>query len=403
MNIKINVKNIIYITFGIIILLGLYKPGYVYEVKNLDTMYTIFQFFSLMLCAVIAVKYFRKLFIPEFILIVGIKLYTLLITVLMQGSIQDFGYSFIWILCEIILFSYYLRLKHYLGIKIIYLTLATLVFINLVSIISFPKGMYNFESERIYTFLGHANTTSVFSFPLFVLSIIFIKQNIWKYFSCTNIIICVVSTVLIQSATAFVIYTVFILLNFIFAIKKQFPKRILFTVYVIVMLLSVGIVFFNIQNIFSFLIENILHRELNFTNRDYYWGITINYIKNSFLGYGYVAGTSRIGGLGSHDSLLEILFEGGVFLLFLYTVWFWKISKLLDKARDNEIIKILILSLTATMLNCITESSISDYKWYILYIITINEIYYYKNTALFVKKMNIANPPLDRCRKVENW
>ena len=304
----------------------------------------------------------------------------------MQGSIQDCAYSFIWMLCEIILISYYLRFKRNLGMKIICVALATLVYINLASIILFPEGMYNFGSERIYTFLGQANTTLVYSFPLFVLSIIFIKQNKWRWFSYVNIIACVASTGLIQSATAYVVYAVFILLNVILAIKKKFPKGMLFTVYVIVMLLSAGIIFFKIQNAFGFLIENILHRELNLTNRDYYWGITINYIKNNLLGYGYVAGTSRIGGLGSHDSLLEILFEGGALLLFLYTVWFRKISKLFDKACDNEIIKILLFSLTATMLNCITESSISDYKWYILYIIAINEIYNYrKYSAVNVK------------------
>ena len=191
---------------------------------------------------------------------------------------------------------------------------------------------------------------------------------------------------LYQSATAYVVYAVFISLNIIFAIKKRFPKGMFFTIYIIIMLLSVGIIFFKIQNIFGFLIKNILHRELNFTNRDYYWGITINYIKNNLLGYGYVAGTARIGGLGSHDSLLEILFEGGALLLLLYTVWFKKISKLFDKACDSATIKILLFSLSAMMLTCITESSISDYKWYILYVIAINEIYNSKRTCPVIAK-----------------
>ena len=383
---KIHLKNIIGIAFGAIVLLALYKPGYTYEVSSIDSAFTILQLISLIVCAIVAIKYFRKLFVPEFVLLIVIKTSTLLFTVIMQGSLKDYVYSFVWLICEIILISYYLRFKRKLGIKTVCIALAILVYINLASIIMFPEGMYNFGSERIYTFLGHANTTLVFSFPLFVISILLIKQKQWRWFSRLNIIVCVISTILIQSATAYVVYAVFISLNIIFAIKKRFPKGMFFTIYIIIMLLSVGIIFFKIQNIFGFLIKNILHRELNFTNRDYYWGITINYIKNNLLGYGYVAGTARIGGLGSHDSLLEILFEGGALLLLLYTVWFKKISKLFDKACDSATIKILLFSLSAMMLTCITESSISDYKWYILYVIAINEIYNSKRTCPVIAK-----------------
>ena len=294
----------------------------------MNSAFTILQLISLIVCAIVAIKYFRKLFVPEFVLLIVIKTYTLLFTVIMQGSLKDYVYSFVWLICEIILISYYLRFKRKLGIKTVCIALAILVYINLASIIMFPEGMYNFGSERIYTFLGACKYYIGIFIPIICYFNIADKTKQWRWFSRLNIIVCVISTILIQSATAYVVYAVFISLNIIFAIKKRFPKGMFFTIYIIIMLLSVGIIFFKIQNIFGFLIKNILHRELNFTNRDYYWGITINYIKNNLLGYGYVAGTARIGGLGSHDSLLEILLKEALYYYFIYTVWFQKNFKI---------------------------------------------------------------------------
>ena len=98
---KIHLKNIIGIAFGAIVLLALYKPGYTYEVSSIDSAFTILQLISLIVCAIVAIKYFRKLFVPEFVLLIVIKTYTLLFTVIMQGSLKDYVYSFVWLICEI--------------------------------------------------------------------------------------------------------------------------------------------------------------------------------------------------------------------------------------------------------------------------------------------------------------
>lgn len=113
----------------------------------------------------------------------------------------------------------------------------------------------------------------------------------------------------------------------------------------IYLFLEIGIVFFRIQDIFSFIIVGILNRNLTFTGRTYIWNDYIEQFKNSnmihkLLGnYGIAANV-----VNTHNMFLGLLAFTGIIGLVLYFYIFYMSIKRLknnyksDKARFVSII-----------------------------------------------------------------
>ena len=78
------------------------------------------------------------------------------------------------------------------------------------------------------------------------------------------------------------------------------------------------IIVFRMQNIFAIIIENVLNRDLNFTNRIYIWDTALKYIKDSiYFGYGFESSAIRIikfnymQAVTCHNQLLDLLYQCG--------------------------------------------------------------------------------------------
>ncbi|OBR89893.1 hypothetical protein CLRAG_38700 [Clostridium ragsdalei P11] len=149
------------------------------------------------------------------------------------------------------------------------------------------------------------------------------------------LLICITITeLLVWSATGMVGW--FILLVYIFYV--EFTGRIkslpYFKLSVVAVLLNISIVFFNIQDKLSFLIECILQKSLTFTGRTYIWKINLEQIRQSWIiGYGY--GYRAVGFFYAHNAILEFLIEGGIVLLVAF-IWVVVIVGLKNK-KDNQI------------------------------------------------------------------
>lgn len=204
---------------------------------------------------------------------------------------------------------------------------------------------------------------------------------IWNIFVLFNILW---GTIAFQSATLTVGIAVYIILYFLFKKKTMLYRPITF--YLGGLGLHVAIVIFRIQEIFAYIIEELLKRTLTLTGRTVIWDTALRYIlKHPILGYGqssvfsFSFATSEI---PAHNQFLDMGIVCGIpgvilFLILLFMA-FWQ----LKKYKDSVIARIICCSLLAYIVMSITESPNPYQPWFILlglvsYITELNKQFIY--------------------------
>lgn len=114
------------------------------------------------------------------------------------------------------------------------------------------------------------------------------------------------------------------------------------------LLVDIGIVFFNIQESFGFIIETVLNRDATFTGRSLIWETSINaFLDGDFwrgLGNSLAFGYNGWGNLGweeqkfsAHNQILTLLTNAGVIGLIIEVIFFVIILKAIVKIKENEL------------------------------------------------------------------
>lgn len=357
-----------------LLLLPIYKVGYIRELPIVELLFDLGRYVSIIVCILLGLKYIKS-FAKErgLLLLFFAKLVIVLLTITMNVVNNDCLYSFILVLLQGIFITYMLKKDKERALSVLNLVFEIIVYINFILLILHPEGLYNFDSERIFTFVGHANNTVYFTLPLLVISLVRYVSGSNKYRFITDSIVCISSTVLVKSSTGIVVYLIFFVMLLIENSKLKIIKRKYFTIFIIILLLSCGIVFFNIQKYFAVFIQVLLHRELDFTGRTFYWNRHINMILDSpFWGHGNVPGNLRWGGLTAHNFILETLYEGGIILLGIFMMFFYQVSQKLDKYRGDKKTRIIFSSIVAISITCLSESNISNDVFFVLFILGLN-------------------------------
>ncbi len=211
-----------------------------------------------------------------------------------------------------------------LAVDMLVMPLTVLILINFVLLCVFPQGLcwggtYGYR----YNFLGIDNFLAPILIPHMFLVVLrsSMRHGRINWFAYAMIGVSAVSLLLVWSATALMglaVALVFLLF---------FYERRLQTLFNFDTALGLGtglffsVVLFRLQNLFSFLIEGVLHKGLSFTGRTDIWDKAIDMIlKSPFLGYG-IAQSGKVYRLykhkyyHAHNVFLEIMVEGGVFSL----------------------------------------------------------------------------------------
>ena len=379
-----NSKFMLFLIFFILL-----KPGSFSEYtawKNIGNIINILRIFICMWC----LFYFllRRCKIDKFILFIILFYCSLLFsTFYFNQSYVNLIYEFASILSWIVLFKINMLDNKDKFLTILENTFFILLLINFITIILFPGGFYlNSSGYSGNYFLGYDNNLITYIFPALALSFTNSLNKNGKIVlkSIFLLIISFCSIIFTWSATGVVSMVIMIVLFFAYTInKKNFPIK----KYIVVALcLFIGIVFLRFQNIFSFIIEGWLKKDLTFTGRTYIWDIFISEIKKSILiGHGIVDSKYLILTLNAghaHNYFLQILYQGGLLTLSMFLGFFFSAINKVKNCNEKKYVGIVIF---AYLISFIFEA----YSLTNMFIIVLLIAYYYEPSSKNLKGVKI--------------
>lgn len=270
---------------------------------------------------------------------------TLLIctTIYNNGDILKVGYQSIIIISLMLYAEYYYRNDKILDfINILSNILTLYLFINIILYILYPNGLY--LARGGIHFLGIRTRFTEYSMLLLLLNIINYQlkiENIKIFIFKMTIVL--LNIFIPRIATAIIGLIIFILVYIFFKKKIKINYKLIFAVSLIITAL---IVFFRIQDIFSYVIVDLLHKDLTLTGRTSIWDKSYTYIFDKFVLFGHgmkIDGNFvfwRVQLWQAHNQLLQILYEGGILgTILFYEIFFMSLTKLNHTNQINEKIK----------------------------------------------------------------
>lgn len=379
-----NSKFMLFLIFFILL-----KPGSFSEYtawKNIGNIINILRIFICMWC----LFYFllRRCKIDKFILFIILFYCSLLFsTFYFKQSYLNLIYEFVSILSWIVLFKINMLDNKDKFLTTLENTFFILLLINFITIILFPGGFYlNSSGYSGNYFLGYDNNLITYIFPALALSFTNSLNKNGKIVlkSIFLLIISFCSIIFTWSATGIVSMVIMIALFLVYTInKKDFPIK---KYIVVALILFIGIVFLRFQNIFSFIIEGWLKKDLTFTGRTYIWDIFISEIKKSILiGHGIVDSKYLILTLNAghaHNYFLQILYQGGLLTLSMFLGFFFSAINKVKNCNEKKYVGIVIFTY---LISFIFEA----YSLTNMFIIVLLIAYYYEPSSKNLKGVKI--------------
>lgn len=263
-----------------------------------------------------------------------------------------------------------------------------LIVINFFSLFLFPKGMYiDASGYKDNWFLGYKNILILFILPALCVSYInaFYKYGKLKKRNYLLLIVSLISLFIADSSTSLIGIALFVIL---YMFKNIFKKANFLNIkfYALSSLvLFFSVVIFKIQSYFAFIIENIFHRDVTLTGRTYIWNYVIDFIKSKpILGYGIENSIVRLNKTNylrtyhAHNQFLEVVYQTGIIGVISMMVIIYKSFKELYIYRDNNISKILSITIFIFSIMMLTEAYSYEYFMY-LFVLCYNIKYLIKS------------------------
>lgn len=242
---------------------------------------------------------------------------------------------------------------------VIYFILITVNLVYLISIFGFTinieknaRSLYDFYTENaMVSLLSSVNTTASYLFPALCCSILLMFINTKKNLFAWILIVEIFATVLILwSATSLVgVFLIVMYILFVFNTPRErwINGKMLIN---IVIALGIGITFFKIQYLFSFIIEDILHKDLTMTGRTNVWNIGFDgFFSSPIFGCGFSAQIIDNG-------YVQLLFIGGIIGTIAYCIFLFSSLRKLYTNSSMHLEKFFAFVLAIILLMFIPEA-----------------------------------------------
>ena len=201
--------------------------------------------------------------------------------------------------------------------------------------------------------VGYKNNFITYGLLAFLLAIFQIVRggNIWRSFAL--ILSMLVSITMVSNATGIAGCAV-ILIFLLLRLYKYNRICNIVSYSIITVLFFVGVVLLRLQDKLSFVIQNLLNRDLTFSARTFIWDDAIKLIQASpVTGYGILTeeGVFHVlNKMWTHNQILGILFEGGAVGLLLFLIILFIAFRELFLLRNNIYSQILSLFIFVLMI-----------------------------------------------------
>lgn len=241
--------------------------------------------------------------------------------------------------------------------------------------------LLGYEPEK--QFLGFDNDIGMRVIPL-IGSYIYLKYYLYNKLTRSCIfVLCLyaLNFILTWSVTPFLTLVLFYL-----AIKFKDCKNYLSSRKIIFISIFVFfcLYYLKVQNLFSFILVNLLHKDLTLSYRTYIWESVIGAIKyHPIVGFGNIMNSTiyyelayfkYYASIAPHNIFLYFLASGGVIGLSLFVKYILYCFKDIDKNKKSVLCKIAIYTLFAYMF-CGITSSYYAIEYLLFFLATVKTFY----------------------------
>ena len=381
---KINKNRMFDFILIALCLISCIGPSYMTKVSFFNTLFAIIKIF----CTIILLlKKNLKINTNDIVVLLFITIYSIANIYNGLGIVAVIERYLSWIVITFLI-EVYMEKDYKVFIGYTSTILSCLVIINFISILMNPVNYYN-NLTRVH-FLGFDND----NVPVLLLAVYFnifnIMLNKKGKLAYLSIITAIISSILVWSANGIIgISMVMLYLLIIRKIWKKGSKVLNLKIYYsIALLFFVLVVLLRVQDHLSFLIQDILNRDLTFTGRTYIWDYAIESISNNKIFgigiYDFALRLSRTGLYHAHCTLLNITFEAGILgLISYFSIWILSVVKS-EKYKSNKYIYLTSYFIFIFLIITLVEFYVKD----IMFITLIGMIY---NLSKLIKRGELYN------------
>lgn len=277
------------------------------------------------------------------------------------------------------------------SIGILMRTMEVFNYINLLSMVLYPAGMYKVITNGIYEelvkvdpgtertaarvlwLLGHQTLLIRFTLPAICIAIVycFIKTGRFKMNlrSGLLIIVCLIETYIANSAGNFLVLAIFLTILILFHYRGKIKAQYIYPFIIIAYIFFI----FSSENlgIYEWL-SHLLQREVRISTRVPIWLNTIKaWLQSPIFGYGYIndgiESIRRILTAGNpHSSYLWALYEGGIIGLGFMIYYIQFFAKRMKGFWSSNIAKIIYASFLCLLVCMVDDDHIFRSQFYII-------------------------------------
>lgn len=252
------------------------------------------------------------------------------------------------------------------------------VLINALLLIIVPDGFgkyipgYSMTVDSRLNFLGRDN--ALIHFFIFALLVEFLRSR-KKEQAYLMTAVMITTMLYVWSGTGVVVCVLITAFALLFQGKRieHFFNIIDLTIAYIV--IYCAIVAFRLQNLFSGIIVDVLHKDITFTGRTSLWDMAMWYIqKKPYIGYGITAKflTMKSGiSYSPHNLVLQIVLAGGFLSLLCFVIMYIASVKKISK-RKYVYSSLLAVSIFCYLVASLTESTMNTQYFYLILVLAYN-------------------------------
>ena len=346
------------------------KPDYITQVESLDVLFDagrIVSSFVLLFWIFLKKRKISKITI----LICVTEIYVFVITCIRNGDTWKCMTAISSIISIVLLYDVIKEKKVLYSSQLF--CFEVVIYINLITEILYPETMYivssfadNLNATTRCWFLGYYNNHSKWFLPALLFAFLY-KNNTGKKMRAYCLTIAIyVSALMVWSggvlAAIFSMALVYVFLKnktMIFNYYSYWMAQVFFLITVIIL---------KFQNLFRWLIDDILEKWKSLELRMVLWDRTLSLIlKRPIFGHGIWKSIDReielnlTWGCHAHNLILEVLYQGGIIYLFLFVCIVITAGKSLLIYKNNERSKIIAIVFLGWCIHSMVDPFISSF------------------------------------------